>query len=1234
MNGLKFAFFALASVFAVESSAELRVTEEGPQRLRLIWEPEGPELEHGRGALVGLPPDGDIRLELIEARVARTDRADEGAETKAGPVVLGRRSFARRQRVAELALTPRISADGTRTLYDRVVVDLHLVGAAGTRIADSWGEDFYSRALVNPDQSRNWRLPQKRRPARKTALESGTWLRVFVREEGMYRITGAELAEMGVALEQIEPASLTLRYGGGKALNLRRIDPPQILAETGLVVEDGGDGRFDAEDFVLFWAEPVNRWEYNRSARSFEYRKNLYVDENVYWLGFGTGEGEQMRADNRSGTLEKSEPHRPTSYRVRVHEEAEQFILAQTYGIKSGYNWYWEDFRGNARNFPLVVRDAAAEPVDIRFGFFGIVNSKPSFEVHWNDESVGGIGFGSKYAVAELQTTAGPEEGLNQLGLFHTNSDPARFDYYELEYSRGFSAERGELIFTYPLMVGFTEFSLSGFADEVPRVFEVSQGLVEIVDFVYDAQAGSVVFQDRFSSVPRKYAVSGPSARKRPTRIEVDESRWLLNDGSGADWVAIYHGDFRAAAERLARWRAEDDRFGTPLRAMAIDVQDIYDQFSGGLLDPAAIRNFLAYTMENWDPMPMFVTLIGDGSYDYKNNSGTSPGNWIPPFQDRDSTYDGWYVRVMGADALPDMAIGRLTVQTEQEANIVVDKLIEYDRDPERGAWQSRVVLVSDDLSNPDHPQDVEAYFIIDSEFLAQRLMPDELDLVKLYIADFPLEGRTKPRARDEFIRLFNQGALILTYLGHGNPTVLAHESMFLVSRDLGAIENEGRLPFFYTAASQIGVFDDPARISMPEALLKKDNGGVIGMISATRVGYHNSNMILANQFHEQMYQTNRKAPPIGQAFMEAKQLVLALFSASDLAFRNMQRYSIFGDPATRLAVPRFQVQISIADSLSALGEVEVEGQVLDMSGNPAAGYQGQVWLQAFDSSARSRLDGFNYEQVGAHIFRGRFPVVDGRFGAEFRVPKDITYGGKDGRISAYVWSDSRPSAFGAVDGLVLSGTASGVETDLQGPEISLSFEGADGTTIPSRTVLLATITDPSGINITGDTGHEIELMIDGKIFALTDFYSVQGGDYRQGLIQFPMPELEPGNHELRLKVWDSFNNSSRTTLAVTVREEANAGLEQVLFHPNPIRAAGGHFTYVLKDNVRAVQIRIFSLSGRLVDELEGQTNEGYNQVPWIPAADLANGTYLYSIAVERNSGARGERRAALQIAK
>ena len=1234
----------MAGCLVTSAAAEVRIAASGPGHLRLVYEAERADQQRhaGRSWLVGLPAKGEVKLEVIEVqegeRVRPEGRIDAGdGESLRGPAYLGEIGFIRDQRVAELIFAPREEEDGALRVFDRVVVDLHFAGGGeieGRGRRDRWGEEFFRRNLLNYDQAKKWRRSRARRSL-KAGLQAGgtTLLRAVVREKGMYRITGGDLEEAGIDLREVDSDYLRMFYGGGRPLPQTMGFPPIENEEIAVVVEDGGDGRFDEDDFVLFYGEPVSRWDYDEETGEYRYLHNLYTHDNVYWLGIG-GETARKKGVSRSGALRATDAQRPVSHRVRVHQEAEQFILLQTYSIKSGYEWYWEDFRGNARNFPTLIRAAVDEPVDIRMHFLGKSTNEPQFTVKWNDEVVKKISLpGARRVTWELQAAGGAREGLNQLGLFHS-ADPVRLDWYELAYSRKFAAERGELFFESPLVEGVAEFRLSGFDEEEPRIFDISAELTEVWDFDYDAETGTAAFQDASTDPPRRYAATGPSRWKRPLRLELDRPGRLLETFKGADYLIIVHGDFLEAAQRLADWRGQDDRFGTALRTKVVDVRDIYDEFSGGMLDPTAIRNFIAHAAENWDPAPFFVLLMGDGTYDYKNNSGTSPGNWLPAYQDEDSTYDEWYVRVSGDDVLPDMAIGRLPVQTVSEAERVVDKLIDYDRWPELGPWQSRVLLIADDLSNPEHADNVEGMFLMDAEFMVQRSLPENLDLIKLYLAQFPLEGRTKPRAKAEFIRRFNEGALILTYLGHGNPDVLAHEQMFVVSRDLGKIDNGRRLPLFYTAASQVGVFDDPVRTSMPEALLKLPNGGVIGMISATRVGYHTSNMELANAFHLQMYRTDREHVPVGLALMEAKQMVQVY--TTGLSRRNIQRYSLFGDPATRLAAPRQRVDIQMPDSLRALDEVEVKGQVLDAAGKADADFDGQVWVQAFDSAISSQLDGLSYQQIGVALFRGLFPVEEGQFSALFRVPKDITYRGKNGRLSAYAWGDGRPAAFGSVSGLVLAGTAEDVELDQNGPEIDIGFQGLEnfssGGKIPPHATLRAAIRDPSGINVTGETGHEIELVVDGESFKVTEFFSVRGGNYREGILEYPLPALEPGEHEIRLKAWDSFNNSARAELLAEVSEEGDFAVANLLFYPNPLQEGEGHFTYELLVPARSVHIRIFSLSGRLVDEVEGDAQQGYNQVAWQPGSDLANGTYLYRVEVESESGREIARTATVQV--
>ena len=603
----------------------------------------------------------------------------------------------------------------------------------------------------------------------------------------------------------------------------------------------------------------------------------------------------------------------------------------------------------------MIVRDAVpGTPLDIRTRFWGSKREVHKFELRWNEEVVGTVSMDSmSAAVLELQSPQGPKEGLNQLGIFHRDENPTRLDWIELEFDRRLSAEGGELAFAWPpsAMAGeegeevTAEFTLSGFEEGRPRIFEVSvwDGASEITGFDFDESTGTAVFQDRFDGrgVPPRYIASVPSRWKRPAKIELDNPSRLRTPDNGAEYIVLTHSDFRTAADRLAAWRATDDRFG-PMRTMAVDVEDVYDEFSGGLVDPMGIRSFVNYAVDNWDPAPYFICLMGDGTYDYKNNTGTSHTTWMPPFQDGVSMYDEWYVRVEGEDRLPDLAIGRLAVQSASEAEGVVEKLISYDSDPEVGPWQSRVLLVSDDLRNPSKPAQKEYYFIRDSETMAKSYLPADLDLVKLYIAQFPLEGSTKPQARDAFVRRFNEGALIVTYIGHGSFDVLAHEKMFLLSRDGDLIDNGRRLPFMFTAASQVGVFDRPDQQSIPEVLMNRPDGGVIGFISAARVGFHISNMYLALEFHRLMYRSEETDLPLGLALTIAKQNV----TGKNVRDRtNMQRYCLIGDPALRLARPRYTVAL------------EVPGLVAGARGDP-----------------RRRPDPRRKAQAGEGLHRNRAP--------------------------------------------------------------------------------------------------------------------------------------------------------------------------------------------------------------------------------------------------------------------
>jgi hypothetical protein len=146
----------------------------------------------------------------------------------------------------------------------------------------------------------------------------------------------------------------------------------------------------------------------------------------------------------------------------------------------------------------------------------------------------------------------------------------------------------------------------------------------------------------------------------------LDQPSDLIHPANGADYLIITHQDFYTAVQPLA-----NDRASRGLRVKMVKVQDVYDEFNFGLLDPQAIRDFLAYAYHNWQPpAPTFVLLVGDGTFDPLNYLGDLRPEFIPPYlADVDywigeTAADNRYVSVSGDDFLPDMALGRLPVNT------------------------------------------------------------------------------------------------------------------------------------------------------------------------------------------------------------------------------------------------------------------------------------------------------------------------------------------------------------------------------------------------------------------------------------------------------------------------------------------------------------------------------------------------------------------------------------------
>lgn len=1080
-------------------------------------------------------------------------------------------------------------------LYRRMEVTVRFEGGGE---APGRTGNFLERALlegvvVNPEQAVGWFVPWRAWKLSRSPFRDGTWLKLGVWEEGMYKVTGSDMEQAGVVLEEVDPRTLKVFYGGGLPLPLSLWEPRPELREVPIWVEDGRDSRFDREDYILFYGEPVDRWIWDGAG--FRYVLNPYTSENVYWLTFGRGEGKRMAL--RDGTPRSAEVRE--FYRERVHREVERYPLYE----RSGTEWYWEVYQKSSKRYPFLIYDAASgDSVRVRMMFY---RAPSRFDVLLNGSSLG-RGYATKYNQPFSVSGVGQfRNGVNTLTLVQMDSVRVMLNWIELEYTRKLVTRDGELTFTVEGISGPVAFRVRGVGEGV-EVFKVTNpwDVARVEGGVL--RGDTLVFGDSLSGGPVRYLVLPPLEYRTPASIRSDRNSNLRGIG-GAEYVVIAHRDFLEAAEDLVRWREEQG-----MRAVAVDIEDVYDEFAWGLEDPTAIRDFLRYAYERWDPRPLFAVLFGDGHFDFRNRSGSSPPNFVPPYEEGEVESDLWFGSVDGDDLLPDLAVGRLPVRTPEEARTVVEKIVGYESRKERGPWQNRVILVGDDDWGGIWERNATVY-TRDTELIARRDIPSQFDQVKVYLMEYPRNAANeKPQAREALIREINRGALLCNYIGHGNYDVLAHEHVLRGSADIALLENGWRLPFFFFSSCSNARFDDPVRLSISERLLLSRRGGGIGVIAAARLTFHESNVALNRAFYQVLF--GGRDMPVGLAFIGATGRINPDFLTSPTGARG---FVLLGDPALRLATPQWDVKLSAPDSIRALAELRVSGEV-SRDGALAEGFEGEVLLQVFDSAnmVRRNFGGLplRYLLPGVPLFRGVFPVRGGKFEGVARVPKAISYGEHLGRVSAFVWGEEGDGA-GAVDSLFVGGTGAAA-VDRKGPEIRIGFEGqdfGDGDFVPASPVLVVELEDESGINITGELGHDIEAWVDGERYRLTDSFMAQG-DYRKGKARLPLRALKPGAHEVLVKAWDIFNNPSRARATFRVAGEEVA-ISDVLCYPNPMDDRTT-FTFVLSRPAR-VRIRIYTLSGRLVDTVEGEGRVGFNRFPWRPEEPLAGGVYLFKVEAE-----------------
>jgi hypothetical protein len=951
------------------------------------------ETRYGYKLLPAQPEGGRRKAEGGSEKLLTSDFRLSTSEFHWGDLVeIEPMGYIREQRVANLKIKPiqYNPVTGQLRVYRQMQIKVNFPGifaapslSSSTIHTDSeLFEHFFESNLINYNQSRAWRevfasltdakglrargqdgkgeippAPFNKGGAKAPSLVSfqtpeAAVYKLMVEETGIYEVTQQELQALGADFTNVDAHTIKLYMEGN---------------EVRIYVHGEEDGRFDDTDYILFYGKGIEN--------------DKFTTTNVYRLSWGGDAG--LRILTRDGMPQNTEASIPTVFKTREHFELDR-IHDELVNVKSELvdHYFWTGFTGQDPNksqkhlqfrLPKLVKGVPKKPL-FRIRFQGIsyrrnelhkasviLNSGLILTAQWN-------GQGAPVVEENFHPVYLGFDNLLTINCEDNNSTPSTesdfmLDWYEVEYWRSFEAEQGVLEFssdTEPPVSGNVRYYVKEFTNSDVDVYQITD--TEIVARIINTgirkedSKYTLVFEDNITQPTRYYAAQSTSYMRVP-KIAKDNPSNLRNPANKADYIIISHKDFLKEIEPLAEHRREEG-----LEVLIVDVEDVYDEFSYCLFDPRAIQSFLRYAYHNWDKKPTYVLLVGDAHYDYKNsivkmymeNYGMKYDlypifvptyhSWSP--EGGETAMDHKFVAVSGDDTLPDMAIGRLAVQTPSELRGMVKKIIAYDQGGERGgAWRSRIMQVADD--EVDHVGDEE--FEKSREKLIQYFIPVAYDTKKVYLRVIQSPTRTNK----EIIDNINNGVVALEYAGHGGGWTWADQNIFR-GDNIQTLRNNGKYPFVITTTCLNGFFDKPVRFgehSLSEEFLLGENRGAIASLSATRLTYAAANSAFDEELFTQMFRI--KPPILGLIILQSKVNFIAKHTS--LWVPGAEQFTLFGDPATRLALPELEVITELEEkSLDPSKQLVIKRNIVGKGGQEGKGARGQEdnFEQASDFNA------------------------------------------------------------------------------------------------------------------------------------------------------------------------------------------------------------------------------------------------------------------------------------------
>ena len=901
----------------------------------------------------------------------------------------------------------------------------------------------------------------EKRSASNSVLSSGNWYKIAVDTTGIYKIDRSFLSNLGINVNNLNPKNIQI-YGNGGGLLPYRIGDFRYddLQENAIFVQGELDGRFDNEDYILFYARGPQSWKHSNSVNSLYHVKNIYDDKAYYFVHVGNQEGKRIvNATAVNGT---------TSATLQNFDDYWFYEKDQVNLQSAGQQWFSDDRFDitNQKTFSYNFTNLeTTQPVKIKIRVAGVASSTTSFQVKANgtDLFTLPLSAASGYTLAttseNFSNTLLTSDQINLLFTYNNNGNSSAkgyLDYLEIigkrkliagnkTFSfRNFASISQSGILTYQITNASSIFKIWDVTDPInpSNILNLSTG----TNFEFNANGG----------ILREYILLNSQNYLTPTRpTDYMVENQNLHSLTDVDYLIITKKEFASEAERIA----QHHRTQSGMNVKVVPLYQIYNEFGSGSSDITAIRDFVRNVYVNSNNRLKYLLLFGDGSFDFKGIK-TDKGI-VPAFQsylsfDMSSSFvtDDYYAIVSDLNEgdldasdvqTQDIAVARIPFNNAIEAQQITTKILNYYSENSLGDWRNEILMIADDTdATYDEVIQQSQEILADNIKLNKPLVNNK----KLWMDAFPQEitagGSRYPQVNSALNNAVEKGVLMINYFGHGGETGLSLERV-VETDQIESWNNLNTLNLFTVISCEFARFDNPYRPNTAgELVIRNSKGGAAHEIATARAIY-----ITTGDYF------NHNLMPLILNYNNTDNSIAENLRLSKNTSTSKQRYFIFsfGDPAMKLALPKPDVRLThmngipitqSMDTIKALSHISFDGIVTQTNGQIDPNFNGEVFLTVFDKPMdRQTLNNDGISQImtfdtqESKLFRGRATVTNGIFHIEFVTPQDIRIAYGKGKLSFYAHNNVTDKGGYNTD-IVIGGINYNAAADNTGPIIKL----------------------------------------------------------------------------------------------------------------------------------------------------------------------------------------------------